>query len=35
MDIYDLERAAALGWQAPDTGKLGEWLLPAAAGCAP
>jgi N-acetylglutamate synthase len=32
MDIYDLERAAALHWRAPDTGTLGEWLLRAACG---
>ena len=32
MDITDLERAAALHWQAPETEPLGEWLLRAAAG---
>jgi ribosomal protein S18 acetylase RimI-like enzyme len=31
-DICALERAAALHWQAPDTGTLGEWLLRAAGG---
>jgi N-acetylglutamate synthase len=32
LPIDDIERAAALHWQAPDTGRLGEWLLRAAAG---
>ncbi len=32
MEIDDIERAAALHWQAPDTERLGEWLLRAAAG---
>ena len=32
MDIEDLERAAALHWQAPETELLGEWRLRAAAG---
>ena len=31
MPIDDIERAAALHWQAPDTERLGEWLLRAAA----
>ena len=30
--VTDLERAAALHWQAPETESLGEWLLRAAAG---
>ena len=30
--VTDLERAAALHWQAPETEPLGEWLLRAAAG---
>ena len=30
--IEDLERAAALHWQAPETEPLGEWRLRAAAG---
>ena len=30
--VEDLERAAALHWQAPETEPLGEWLLRAAAG---
>jgi len=30
--IEALERAAARHWQAPETGRLGEWLLRAAAG---
>jgi ribosomal protein S18 acetylase RimI-like enzyme len=30
--VTDLERAAALHWQAPETELLGEWLLRAAAG---
>jgi ribosomal protein S18 acetylase RimI-like enzyme len=30
--VTDLERAAALHWQAPETEPLGEWLLCAAAG---
>ena len=32
MDIEDLERAAALHWQAPETERLGDWLLRAAEG---
>jgi ribosomal protein S18 acetylase RimI-like enzyme len=32
VDIVDLERAAALHWQAPDTCQLGEWQLRAAGG---
>jgi ribosomal protein S18 acetylase RimI-like enzyme len=32
LQIDDIERAAALHWQAPDTERLGEWLLRAAAG---
>ena len=32
MQIDDIERAAALHWQAPDTEHMGEWLLRAAAG---
>lgn len=31
-DIVALERVAAAGWPAPDTGTLGDWLLRAAAG---
>ena len=30
--VEDLERAAALHWQAPETEPLGEWRLRAAAG---
>ena len=30
--IEALERAAARHWQAPETERLGEWLLRAAAG---
>ena len=30
--IQDLERAAALHWQAPETERLGEWRLRAADG---
>jgi len=30
--VTDLERAAALHWQAPDIQPLGDWLLRAAAG---
>ncbi len=32
MQIDDIERAAARHWQAPDTQRLGEWLLRAADG---
>lgn len=32
MDLEDLERIAARHWQAPETERLGEWLLRAAAG---
>ncbi len=32
ISIAELEHAAAPGWQAPDTGRLGDWLLRAAAG---
>jgi len=32
LEIDDIERAAALHWQPPDTERLGEWLLRAAAG---
>ena len=32
MDLKDLERAAALHWQAPETEPLGDWLLRAAEG---
>jgi N-acetylglutamate synthase len=32
LDITDLERAAALHWQAPETEPLGDWLLRAAEG---
>jgi GNAT superfamily N-acetyltransferase len=32
LPIDDIERAAALHWQAPDTERLGDWLLRAAAG---
>ncbi len=32
MDIEDLERAAALHWQAPETERRGDWLLRAAEG---
>ena len=32
MDIEDLERAAARHWQAPETERLGGWLLRAAEG---
>ena len=31
-DIEDLERAAALHWQAPEPERLGDWLLRAAEG---
>ncbi|HJY74052.1 MAG TPA: hypothetical protein VJ347_19940, partial [Streptosporangiaceae bacterium] len=30
--IQDLERAAALHWQAPETERLGDWLLRAGEG---
>ena len=30
--VEDLERAAALHWQAPETEPLGEWRLRAVAG---
>ena len=32
LRVEDLERAAALHWQAPETEPLGEWRLRAAAG---
>jgi N-acetylglutamate synthase len=32
LDIEDTERAAALHWQAPETERLGDWLLRAAEG---
>jgi len=32
LDIEDLERTAALHWQAPETERLGDWLLRAAEG---
>jgi ribosomal protein S18 acetylase RimI-like enzyme len=32
LDITDLERAAALHWQAPETERLGDWLLRAGEG---
>jgi len=32
LDIEDLERAAALHWQAPETERRGDWLLRAAEG---
>ncbi len=32
ISIDDLERAAALGWRAPEEGRIGDWLLRAASG---